>query len=462
MIAIVCALLSGAMFYLSQGMADVWWLAWIAPVPILWLAYGDMRWWTAALTGFAAFALGQSFFFQCYAADMGAAVIGVQVAIFAALFAAAVLFARAVYKRSGAFAALVAFPAGWTTLEYILGSVSPNGTFAALGYSQVSAPFLIQLASLFGLAAVSFLICLFANALALARRGGRNAWIAAAVGFALCILNGVFGTIRLDAPQPATVRVAALADHSDTVAAYKATSRAADVKLASVYAAAIRKAASQGAQLAVTGEGGILTNREWQSAVYAPLAAVAKTAQIEIVAGIAQRDPPADTAITFHPDGRIQTYNKRHLVPGLETRFVPGNGPGLLGHGRATVICKDMDFPATIRSDAENGIRLMAVPAGDFLLDDWIHARMAILRGVENGFAIVRAANRGLVTVSDAQGRVIARNSYQPRGVYSVVADVPLGPGPTLYTRIGDVFAWLAIAVTLLLAALAYRAGRKS
>jgi apolipoprotein N-acyltransferase len=87
---------------------------------------------------------------------------------------------------------------------------------------------------------------------------------------------------------------------------------------------------------------------------------------------------------------------------------------------------------------------------------------MAILRGVENGFAIVRAANRGLVTVSDAQGRVIARNSYQPRGVYSVVADVPLGPGPTLYTRIGDVFAWLAIAVTLLLAALAYRAGRKS
>src|SRR5262249_20350443 len=161
-----------------------------------------------------------------------------------------------------------------------------------------------------------------------------------------------------------------------------------------------------------------------------PLAATAKTSQIEIIAGVAQRDPPTDTAITFHEDGRMQSYEKRHLVPGLETEFVPGHGPGLLGNERATTICKDMDFPPTIRSDAETGIRLMAAPARHFPLDDWIHARMAIMRSVENGFALVRAANRGLVTISDAQGRVIARRGYQPNGVYAVVADVPLGPGP--------------------------------
>ncbi len=458
---IVAALLGGAMFYLSQGMADLWWLAWIAPTPLLWLAYGEARWWAAALASIAAFALGQIYLFQCYAEFMPIAIIGAQVLILALLFTAAVLLARTVERRLGVFVALIAFPACWTALEYLWGSVSPNGTFAAFGYSQVSAPFLIQIAALFGLAAVTFLICLFANAAALALRGGRSARIAAAIGFAICILNGICGTIRLDTPQPNKLRVAALADHSDTVAAYKPVTRAADVALASVYAAAIRRAASQGAQLAVTAEGGILMNREWRDAVFAPLAATAKAAQIEIVAGIAQRDPPTDTAITFHPDGRVQRYDKRHLVPGLETQFVPGNRPGLLGRARATVICKDMDFPPTIRSDAENGIRLMAVPAGDFLLDDWIHARMAILRGVENGFAVVRAANDGLVTVSDAQGRVLARKSYQPRGVYSVVADVPLGPGPTLYTRISDAFAWIAIVATLLLAAFAFRASRK-
>jgi apolipoprotein N-acyltransferase len=31
---------------------------------------------------------------------------------------------------------------------------------------------------------------------------------------------------------------------------------------------------------------------------------------------------------------------------------------------------------------------------------------------------------------------------------------VPLGPGPTLYTRIGDVFAWACVALALGLAAM--------
>lgn len=458
MTIVFCALFSGAMFYLSQGMADLWWLAWVASTPVLWLAYGEGRWWKAAAASIAAFALGQIYLFQCYAEFMPVAIIAAQVLVLAILFTAAVLFGCMIERRLGAFAALAAFPACWTALEYVWGSISPNGTFAALGYSQVSAPFLIQSASLFGLAVVTFLICLFANAVALALRGGRERRIAAAVGLAICILNGTYGAVRLDALQPDRLRVAALADHSDTVAAYGPVTRAGDIALASVYAAAIRRAAGQGARLAVTAEGGILANREWRDAVLVPLAVTARQAHIEIVAGIAQRDPPADTAITFHPDGRTQHYDKRHLVPGLETQFVPGKAPGLLGQTRATVICKDMDFPSTIRHDAEHGIRLMAVPAGDFLMDDWIHARMAILRGVENGFAVVRAANKGLVSSSDAEGRVLAKNSYQPLGVYSVIADVSLGPGPTFYTRTGDVFAWAAFLVASLLGLWAMRA----
>lgn len=458
---VICALLSGAMFYLSQGMADLWWLAWIAPAPILWLTYGERRAWLPALAGFAAFAVGQIYLLQCYARFMSVPIIGVQILIFALLFAAAVSLAWLVFRRLAPLAALIAFPTGWTALEYLLGSVSPNGTFAALGYSQVSAPILIQSASLFGLCSVSFLVCLFANAIAVGLRGGRNARIAAGLGFSVCILNVLFGAVRLHEALPDMLRVAALADHSDTVAAYEPVTHAADVKLASIYATAIRAAAAQGAKLAVTAEGGILTNVEWRGDVFAPLAATAKHSHIEIVAGIAQRDPPADLAIAFHPDGNMQRYDKRHLVPGLETRFVPGREPGLLGQGRATAICKDMDFPSTIRSDAKNGIRLMAVPAGDFLMDDWIHARMAIMRGVENGFAVVRAANKGLDTISDAQGRVVARMSYQPRGVYSIVADVSLGPGPTLYTGIGDIFAWATIATAILLGAFSLSARRR-
>jgi apolipoprotein N-acyltransferase len=104
----------------------------------------------------------------------------------------------------------------------------------------------------------------------------------------------------------------------------------------------------------------------------------------------------------------------------------------------------------------------MAVPANDFVKDGWIHARMAVMRGVENGFAVVRAAFNGIETVSDAQGRVLARASTVQPGMVRLSADVPLGPGPTLYTRIGDVFAWACVLAALWLGFLAVpKPGRK-
>lgn len=112
----------------------------------------------------------------------------------------------------------------------------------------------------------------------------------------------------------------------------------------------------------------------------------------------------------------MKRYAKRHLVPVLEDRFTPGHESGWLGQGRAMEICKDMDFPRTIRLDAAHGVRLMGVPAGDFNRDAWIHGRMAIMRGVENGFAVVRAASNGLVTASDDRGRLIASKMDSPAG----------------------------------------------
>jgi apolipoprotein N-acyltransferase len=129
----------------------------------------------------------------------------------------------------------------------------------------------------------------------------------------------------------------------------------------------------------------------------------------------------------------------------VETEFAPGHSSGWLGDGRAMEICKDMDFPRTINADAKYGIRLMGVPAGDFVKDGWLHARMSIMRGVENGFAIVRAANQGLLTASDAEGRVVAQKSAAASGMTVLIASLPLGPGSTLYTRIGDAFAWCLV-----------------
>lgn len=447
---VLAALLSGAMLYLAQGLDNVWALAWLAPVPLLWAAYGKAPTWQVALASVFAVLAGDIYALQCYStipAVVYLEVIGPQVV----LFPLAIVFAGIVQRGSAPFTTLFAFPVCWTACEFLSEFAAPNGTFGSLAYSQVSAPILIQSASLFGLYAVTFLICLFANALAMALRRQRETAAAVGMGLAICVANVALGFARLAPSHHDTVRVAAMVDETAMVKAWHARSLQEAVAVSDVYASAIRRLASEGAKLAVTPEGGIVATAANRSAILAPLVTVAKQTGTQIIAGVNQRRPAADLAFSIRPDGTVQQYDKRHLVPILENRFTPGHESGWLGQGRAMEICKDMDFPGTIRRDAAKGVRLMGVPAGDFGKDAWLHARMAVMRGVENGFALVRAANDGLVTASDAEGRLLASKMDTPSGLTAVVADLPLGPGPTLYTRIGNAFPWLCVALLPLL-----------
>ena len=68
----------------------------------------------------------------------------------------------------------------------------------------------------------------------------------------------------------------------------------------------------------------------------------------------------------------------------------------------------------------------------------------------------LKTVDDGLLTASDSRGRLIASKMAWPRaGMSTIVADLPLGTGPTLYTRIGDVFDWICIALTLAIGAAA-------
>jgi len=68
------------------------------------------------------------------------------------------------------------------------------------------------------------------------------------------------------------------------------------------------------------------------------------------------------------------------------------------------------------------------------------------------------------LTVSDPQGRLIAEPVASASAEAMLVASVPVGKGRTLYSRIGDVFAWMcvAIAVSLFLRAALGSRGRLS
>ena len=454
MITVLAAVLSGIMFYLSQGFDNIWPLAWLAFVPLLWLAYGKTPTWRVMAASAIAILAGAGYLLQSpYLHLIPPLVIASSLLVYAGLFCAAVWFARFVQCRASPVLTLFAFPACATAVEFLMQLRSPNGTYGSLAYSAMSAPVLIQSASLLGMYAVTFLICLFANTLAMAIRVTRDTAAAIGVGLLICAANLVFGIVRLAQPQPATLRVAAIVDETALADSWRAHSVAADLEVTRTYAREIRLAAREGARFVVTPEGGMASIPAAQGVIVAPLVAASTATGVQVVAGFHSDTPPADFALAISPDGRVQRYDKRHPVPGLEDRFAPGHASGWLGDGRAMEICKDMDFLDTVRPHGAEGVHLMAVPAGDMGIDGWQHGIMSVMRGVENGFAVVRPAHDGLVFASDAQGRLVALKKDAPTGLTMIVADLPLGTGPTLYTRIGDVFPWICLVFSLAVAA---------
>lgn len=455
MIALICALATGALFHVSTGMNEVWPLAWLAPLPVLWLAYGEARWWKVMAAAFAGYLLGELNLFEAY--GMLGVMLAVLISIVAAAFTACVMLGRLAVRRLPPWAGALAFPCAWTAWEYLFSLISPNGSFGALAYSQIEAPALIQSASLFGLWPISFLICCVASCAALALRRPRRRLGLLAIAAALFVANLGFGLWRLAQPQAPAIPVAAVADDRLGPLAWEADAAHA-VGAAAQYALRARALASKAA-FVVLPEKFAFLRPAYRAEALAPLQQVADDTGATLVAGFDDLSKPRiNAALVIRPRTPAFSYAKRHMVPGLETHYAIGKGAGVFAPGRAVAICKDMDFAGTLRSDAASHIGLMLVPAWDFDRDRFAHARLAILRGVEGGYAVVRSAQHGLATVSDAQGRILARGD-SARGE-AAVARVSPGPGETLYVRIGDVFAWLCVAGALILAVASVLRGR--
>jgi apolipoprotein N-acyltransferase len=161
-------------------------------------------------------------------------------------------------------------------------------------------------------------------------------------------------------------------------------------------------------------------------------------------------------AALYGADAPVRTYLKKRMVPGLEAEYVPGKTElvtRIAGLDTGIAICKDMDFAQDLRLYGRRDVGLMLVPAWDFDRDAYLHGRMAVVRGVENGFALARSASQGLMTLSDAHGRIVAERRTI-RGPGMLVGDLPTGRGGTVYSRIGDAAAQVMVAAWLGLLAL--------
>ncbi|GAA4518958.1 apolipoprotein N-acyltransferase [Actinoallomurus oryzae] len=460
---------SALLFHFGTGLRPVPWLTWLAPFPVLMLAPR-----VRARTAFGAAAVawlgGETAMWGYFLGTVRIPPPMVVLIIVgsALLFGLVVLPTRALLLRGRPLLAAAAFPAGWVTVEYTVSLTAPNGAWWSLAYSQAGVLPVLQTVSITGVWGVTFLVMGAPAAVAALFAPDAKGRLRVAVAAATVLVLALgYGGWRLRSPDGRQTERAALVSTDRTIDPVSVDTPAGR-DLLDAYTARIRSLTAPHIRVVVLPEKVFMADDASLPALTGPLSRLAVERHADIIAGLVLRRGGAlyNVAVDLPPDGgRPVTYVKRHLVPGAESALTPGDGTAFVpgtGTRWAIAICFDLDFPGLVRDYRRSGATALFAPAWDFTDDAWLHSRMAVTRGVENGMTLVRASRQGALTVSDPHGRVRAEARTSGASIVSVTADLPTRAVATLYTRLGDWFAWGCALLFVAAAALSYlaRAGR--
>lgn len=444
--------------WFGNGLNPLWPCLWFATFPVLVYALRN-SWWSTALVALTSMLLGCLNMYPYLHHVLGApAMVWVGIyAVVAVVFAAAVLLFRALVFRGAVWSALIALPAAWVSIEYVRNLTGPHGTGGSIAYSQLRFLPFLQLASVTGPWGMSFVLLLLAPAVAIAvhlwttQRQRAQRIVGVTVGLIALVL--LFGVIRLAQPAGKTLRVGLISSDERPYAGVADEGEPAE-RLFRAYASQIQALSAQGAQAIVLPEklAVILSpQREQADTIFQMLADQAGTT---IVVGAVYVEKPFtyNEARIYAPHMAVLSYNKHHMLPPFESNLKPGTTITLLPRANETwgvAICKDMDFTRLLRRYGQAGAGVMLVPAWDFAVDRSWHGHIAVMRGVEDGFSIVRSAKNGYLTVSDSRGRILAERRSDAAPFSTLIADVPVEHRGTPYLLLGDWFPWLAMGLVI-------------
>ena len=181
-----------------------------------------------------------------------------------------------------------------------------------------------------------------------------------------------------------------------------------------------------------------------------------------------------NSSIYIKPDGTIQMYHKKHLVPFAEYIPLSETFPSLkklnFGQGNFTagteytlfkldsiqfsnIICYESSNPQVLRGFVKNGAQFITIEANDGWLGKssgpYQHFELAKIRAVENRIPIVRCANTGISGVISPKGIVKQKIPLGKKVVFK--ANIIPSQGLTFYTKYGDIFALFCVVISILI-----------
>jgi apolipoprotein N-acyltransferase len=441
---------SAILYFCATGLNGYGPLLFLAPILILILANRSAAK-VAFLCSFLAYAIGGLNMVSYLKLLVPIPLIVLFVLFPSLLFALAVISARAATLHGQPWLAVFVFPAVWTAYEFLLSLVSPNGTAGSIAYAQTSLAPLIQIASLTGIWGITFMTTLVPATVAVLwhrwKSKGEMLRISAAPA-ALTLFVVLFGFSRLLQPGLKRSVSVGLAACDTSIDHFRATELGEALPVAEAYSRRAAELGAKGAQIIVLPEKFLGVTRKYDSVVFSLFRRTARNTSAIVIAGFDDIESPSNVneAISFFPAETTLRYRKKYFVPGIEAGYLPGSEPLVFQCDSVNMgveICKDMDFPSWSREYGSRDVRILFVPAWDFTVDGRMHSRMAVMRGLENGFSVARCAQQGLLTASDSRGRVVAETASGPEA--ALECSVPLGTGKTFYSVTGDWFGWLNV-----------------
>ncbi len=432
--------------------------------------------------------------------------------IFITSFMAVLVFLIDRWTRASqrGFLGTLIFPAAFVTLEYI--NISNTGnSWSSVANTQYAFQSFQQIASVFGLWGISFMVYWFASLTNwiiekwLKGHAIKKNLIAVSAIYIPVFLFGFLRLISADGKigEAETVMISGVtienknvmetlyydeyqeiidipADISQTspllqevnramvpfiedpfLTKYAATMQVVDKNLERLFHQSML-AADRGARIVVWSEaiGMVFNNKEEEVIQRARELANAK--DIYLVMGLAVINPGPLTpgrlflvnkTVTVNPAGEVENiYLKSNPVPFAEQDY---GSDGVIPvietpYGKLSpVICYDADFPQFMRQAGMNGTDILLVPSGDWKAIAPYHSYMASLRGIENGTHVVRPVSHGTSLVTNAYGDVLASNDFFSGNDMSFDANVPTKGIDTIYNRIGDILAYLCVVITV-------------
>ena len=370
----------------------------------------------------------------------------------------------------------------WCISEWALTLGWAGVPWTRLSMGQTMLLPMVQTASVFGSYGITFLIVAVNGLLAYAILYRKRLMVA--VPMLLVAVNLVAGSVLLSiVPEGGeAIRIAAI---QGNVSSKDKWNDDTFIDSLVTYTEYTQRAVDKGAQLVLWPESVIPDAINEIESIDSYLRKLAKSEEIYLfVGGFKSEDEGAYNAVyAYTPDGGLSDtqYFKRHLVPfgeflpmeGLIRAVVPpladlnayseyfeaGQDSNVIKTELGVfgcLICFDSIFEESARDSVRDGAEILLISTNDSWFSDSagvsMHNRQAVLRAIETGRYVVRAANTGISSIITDKGEVLDSVNALRKGY--LVEDVYLRDGLTVYARIGNVIIWssmvLYLAVVLL------------